>query len=105
MEYYSKDLARGGVFKRKKARRGRDGPGFSSVTSESEDVEILEDQRGVAFDQVLRQITDMEIMTEATNQQRNRYACDAWDGKISEFFANRNEVTVAEVLCHSLHLK
>ena len=71
----------------------------------NESVEIPEDMRGAVVDQVLRKTSDMEIMSESTNQHRKRYACDAWDGKISEFMANRNEVTVAEVLCHNLHLK
>jgi hypothetical protein len=69
------------------------------VISESEDVEISEDPRGAVVNQVLRQITDREIMTETTNQQRDWYAWDVWDGnKMSEFIKNRSEVTVAEVL-------
>jgi predicted P-loop ATPase len=50
-------------------------------------------------------ITDKEILAEAANQQRDRYAGDAWDGKISSFIASRNQVTVAEVLRDCLYLE
>jgi len=50
-------------------------------------------------------ITDKQVQADAERHQRDRYVGDPWEGVVSDFIVNRNEVSITEILQDGVHVE